>query len=307
LRRSCIGGHRRKMLEFEPVIPGDLKQCLEVLAEYGSDAAVVAGGTDLYVLMETAMKMPKSVIYIGNVRELRVAEEKDGWVSIGAAVTHAEIARLEETAGIDCLRAGARAVGSPQIRNIGTAGGNIANASPAADLYPPLLVLDAVVELRSLGGRRDVGLEEFVRGPGITSLKADEVITSIRFRRPQGKFYSGFAKVGLRNALAISVANAALLASSRDGRFDRVRIACGAVAPRPLRMKEVETLLIGRKPTDELIRQAADIASRECDPITDLRAGRDYRKQVAGVIVSRLIENACRELMGYGKEEIADA
>jgi CO/xanthine dehydrogenase FAD-binding subunit len=289
------------MVDFESVTATSLGECLEVLARYGSDAAVLAGGTDLYVLMETRMKTPRCVIHVANVPELK-AVKNDGEISVGAALTHSEIARLRETEDFDCLRAGARAIGSPQIRNVGTAGGNLANASPAADLYPPLMVLDAVLELKSASGSRRVGLDEFVTGPGITALRPDEVITAVRFSRPEGAFYSGFDKVGLRNALAISVANAAMVASFKDGRFDHVRIACGAVAPRPIRMRKVENLLAGQEPTDDLIIQAADITSSECDPITDIRASREYRRHVAGVIVSRLIENACRQLAGYGKE-----
>jgi len=295
------------MIEFETVMAGSLEECLETLAKYGSDAALLAGGTDLYVLMETGMKLPKAVIHTGGVKELKDSKVNGGCVSIGTAVTHSEIARLEVTEGVDCLRAGARAIGSPQIRNVGTAGGNIANASPAADLYPPLMVLDAVLELRSLRGTREVGLEEFVTGPGITSLGPDELITCARFKRPEGTFYTGFAKIGLRDALAISVANAAVTVTSKDGRFDQVRIACGAVAPRPIRMKEVEALLTGQEPSAELIKQAGDMTSKQCDPITDIRASRDYRRQVAGVIVSRLIENASRELMMDGKGGATDA
>ena len=294
------------MLDFESVTATSLEECLEALARYGSDAALLAGGTDLYVLMETRMKTPRCVIHVANVPELRVAEE-DGEISIGAALTHSEIARLGETADFDCLRAGAGAIGSPQIRNAGTIGGNLANASPAADLYPPLMVLDASAELKSRSGSREVAVDEFVAGPGITTLRPDEVISAIKFRRPAGEYYSGFAKVGLRNALAISVANAAIVASLKDGRFDHVRIACGAVAPRPIRMRKVEDLLAGQEPSSDLITQAGDIAKRECEPITDIRASRDYRRRVAGVIVSRLIENACRKLAEYGKEGDTDA
>jgi CO/xanthine dehydrogenase FAD-binding subunit len=295
------------MNEFEAVVAGCLEECLDALAEHGSDAAVLAGGTDLYVLMKTGMKLPRVVVSISGVQELRESAENSGYVSIGGGVTHSEITRLEATAGVDCLRAGAGAVGSPQIRNAGTAGGNMANASPAADLYPPLLVMDAVLELRSRKGSREIRLEDFATGPGMTDLEPDELIASVRFTKPDGAFYSGFAKVGLRNALSVSVANAAMASTARDGRFDRVRIACGAVAPQPLRLKEVEALLSGEAPTAELIRQAAEMTSKLCDPITDIRASRDYRRHVAGVIVSRLIESASRELMIYEKEDAPDA
>ncbi|HEC83288.1 MAG TPA: hypothetical protein ENI46_02230 [Firmicutes bacterium] len=107
-------------------------------------------------------------------------------------------------------------------------------------------------------------------------------------------FYSGYIKVGLRNSLAISVASAALLATFSDGRFEEVKVACGAVAPTPIRMKQVEALLAGKRPSDELTKEAGSVASRECDPISDIRASRSYRRHVTGVIVSRLVAEAAR-------------
>jgi CO/xanthine dehydrogenase FAD-binding subunit len=290
------------MLDIEAILPESLEQCQEVLCRRGKDTALVAGGTDLFVLIRAGLRRPGCVVYLGRIRELRRTTEHDGQVTLGPTLTHSELGSLEALNGIDCLREAAGAIGSPQIRNVATVGGNLANASPAADMYPPLLALGASLEVRGPTGRRQVGLEDFVEAPGKTGLQPDEIITEIRFTRPSKTFYSGFMKIGLRNALAISVANAAVVAQDGDGRLGDVRIACGAVAPVPLRMKKVEALLAGEALTEELIREAAAVASAECDPVSDIRASREYRCHVTGVMVSRLLREAAERLFGFGHE-----
>jgi CO/xanthine dehydrogenase FAD-binding subunit len=286
------------MFEFDCVRARDLGEALAVLARGGADAAVLAGGTDLHVLMRSGARKPRVVVAIAGIPDLRLCEAADGAVRLGAALTHAEIARHPRLAQVEALAQAARSVGSPQIRNVGTVGGNVANASPAGDLYPPLLVLDAKVVLASAGSRREVVLEDFVTGPGANSLAPGEIVSEVSFTRPPGKFHSGFAKIGLRNAVAISVANCALVATVAAGKFDDVRLACGAVAPRPIRMRKAEALLSGERLTAELVEEVSRAASAECDPITDIRATAAYRRQVAGALVARLIRAAWRDLTG---------
>lgn len=289
------------MKNFEAILPGDVAECLDVLAGHGSDAAILAGGTDLFVLMKMGIRTPNLVIYTGGLRELKRAERRDGRIVLGPAVTHSEVAGSQLLAGLEVLKAAAASIGSPQVRNLGTVGGNIVNASPAGDLYPALLALDATVVLKSTNGDREVALEDFVTGPGETTIEPDEMLVAIRFDEPggkgRGKVFTGFAKVGLRNALAISVANAALVARAEEGKLTGVRIACGAVAPTAIRMRGVEEVLEGESPTEALIEEAARIASSECAPLSDIRATREYRCHVTGVVVSRLIRRARTELL----------
>jgi CO/xanthine dehydrogenase FAD-binding subunit len=280
------------MNEFDAVVAQDIEQCLSLLAERGSGAAIIAGGTDLHVLMRGGTEQPGLLIHVGNVAELGQVSETGGRISIGAALTHSALARYAADKGIDCLALAAASIGSPQVRNAATAGGNIANASPAADLYPPLLVLDAVVRLRSSRRTRDVPLQEFARGPGVSVIEPDEMITEVTFEKPAQRCFTGFIKIGLRNALAVSIASAAIYAASTHGRIDCVRIACGAVAPTPLRMKRVEALIAGEAPSAELVKQAETEAAGLCDPLSDIRSSAEYRRYVTGVIVSRLIERA---------------
>jgi len=284
------------MKTFEAIIPGDTAECLDALARHGGDAAILAGGTDLFVLMKLGMKTPGFVIHTGDLEELRRVERRDGRIILGPSVTHSEAANSELLSTLEVLRAAAASIGSPQVRSLGTVGGNIVNASPAGDLYPALLALDATVMLKSTNGEREVALKDFVKGPGMTTMESDEMLIATSFDDP-GRVFTGFAKVGLRNALAISVANAALLCRADQGKLTGVRIACGAVAPTAIRMRAVEDLLEGEEPTEALIQEAARVASSQCDPISDIRATREYRCHVTGVVVSRLIRRARTELL----------
>lgn len=284
------------MRDPDVVIPENMEHCLETLESHAGDAVPIAGGTDLRVLMRAGAEEPPVLVWLGSLAGLRFIREDSGKISIGPIVTHAEVAHARVLDRIASLRKAAAAVGSPQIRNVGTAGGNLANASPAADLYPPLLTLDAEVVVKSRRGDRTIGLEDFAEGPGATDLGYDEIIAAIRFDAPPEGTYTDFNKLGLRNAVAISVANAAIFARAKGGRFDEVRIACGAVAPKAIRMRAVEDLLRGEDLTAELLREVAAATSGVCDPITDLRASADYRRRVAAVIVSRLVEDAWSNL-----------
>jgi CO/xanthine dehydrogenase FAD-binding subunit len=294
------------MKNFEAILPGSVPECVQALAEHGSNAAILAGGTDLFVLMKIGIKTPGLVIHTAGLEELRLTERRNGRIILGPGITHAEIAGSELLAGLEVLRAAAASIGSPQVRNLGTLGGNIVNASPAGDLYTALLALDATVVLKSINGEREVSLEDFVTGPGESTIEADEMLVAAGFVDPRrgidpgeaGSVFTGFTKVGLRNALAISVANAAVVARAGEGVLTDIRIACGAVAPTAIRMRETEELLEGKEPDDALIDQAARMASSECDPLTDIRATADYRRHVTGVVVSRLLRRARAELLG---------
>jgi len=289
------------MTGLVPLIPENLETCLEMLAEHGRDARVIAGGTDLFILVKAKTVSPRFVVPVGHIEGLKHASQKNRTVQLGAGLKHAEIANLGMLEDVPCLRNAARSVGSPQVRNAGTLGGNLANASPAADLYPPLLALEAQVEILKQGGRRVIGLDDFVRGPGMTVLLPEEIIGSVVFSRPDAPFVARHEKVGLRNALAVSVTSTALVARAEDGRFRDVRVACGAVAPTPIRLRRVEKAVEGERPDEDLFEEAASLAASECDPITDIRASRQYRCHVTGVVVSRLLRLAARDLLSYGE------
>lgn len=276
---------------FEAIVPSDLEECLDALERYGSRACILAGGTDLMVGLRSGARKPYYLVDISKLDELRSFERGNGFLRIGTLATHNEIA--EKASDIDCLCSAALSIGSPQIRNMGTLGGNLANASPAADLYPPLMVLDAQVSLKSKSGERLVSIADLPKAPSTTLLEPDEMIVNVSFRPPE-TFYSGFIKIGLRKALSISVATAAILATYKRQAFETVRVACGAVAATPIRLRSVEALLNGSSYSPDLLKQVAKAAQSECNPISDIRATADYRRYVTGVIVSRLVEQAAR-------------
>jgi carbon-monoxide dehydrogenase medium subunit len=299
------------MHEFELIRPRDLSECLQALAEHGEHASLLAGGTDLYILMETGLKSPGYVIDLGRLGELRYFRKEGGRYLVGAGATHADIASGFATGdregsegagangGLRCLSVAAGSVGSLQIRNTGTVGGNIANASPSGDIYPPLLALGATLSIVSSTGERELPLSEFATGPGLTVLGPDEMITRVGFAAPPDGAHTDFVKVGLRNALAISVASAAIVACGDGNVITDIRIACGAVAPRAIRMHEVEEVVAGSRPSRELVEEARRTAGALCCPISDIRGTAEYRRHVTGVIVSRLVEDALRRLTGY--------
>jgi CO/xanthine dehydrogenase FAD-binding subunit len=273
------------MNDFEVLRPRSLEECLDMLATCGEGGAPIAGGTDLHLLMQEGLRTPSPLIHIGRLGELRGCLEAEGRIHLGPALTHSEVAAAAVTEGIACLRAAAGSVGSPQIRNVGTVGGNLANASPAADTYPALMVLEAELKIAGPDGGRSVAIESFPRGPGLTVLRPGEMISDITFKPPEDRAVTSFHKVGLRNALAVSVASLAVYFTMDGRKVGSVRLAGGAVAPRPIRLRQTEELLLGEEPSPDLAAEAGRTAAGECEPVTDLRADVDYRRQVMGGLV----------------------
>jgi len=261
-------------------------------------AVILCGGTDLVVKMRKGLLSPKTLLDISDLDELREIRQTRGCIEIGAAVTFSQI--IEETIiceQIPILGMGLRKLGSTQIRNRGTIGGNLVNASPAADSAIPLLLLDAEVIIADPKGERRVQLEDFLCGPGKTVLKQGEFLNRIRIPIPEPNFSPFFYKVGRRKALTIAIASLGALLRMKNDAIDEIRLAAGSVAPVPLRLHRVETLLVGRMVTLQLIEQAKKIVPQCISPITDLRATADYRCQVISDLLARLLVHEYRELI----------
>jgi carbon-monoxide dehydrogenase medium subunit len=175
----------------------------------------------------------------------------------------------------------------PTVRNSATIGGNLADASPAADVAPPLLVLYAVLEIESINGKREVSLKDFFTGPRKTTLHDDEMITSIKIKSDSLNKNGCFIKLGLRQAMAISLASIAMILETEEEKVTDVRIAMGSVAPTPLRLINVEEFLINQKIDDILLEEAMKKVSETVKPIGDVRASADYRRYVSGVLFKR--------------------
>jgi CO/xanthine dehydrogenase FAD-binding subunit len=271
----------------------DLPAALSALAELGARAKILAGGTDVVVQLRDGHHADRTLLDISRVKELRRYERDGREIVLGALARYADIERSALTRGpLALLAEAARVVGGPMIRNAGTVGGNLANGSPAADIVPPLLALEAEVVLESARGRRRLPLESFFTGYRKNVLEPDELVREIRFAEPPASARGRFFKVGQRNASAISVvAVAAVAVPGHAGPASSLRIALGAVAPVPMRARRAEAVALGRPLTRETIRRAGDEAAAECSPITDLRGSEWYRRQVVRGLVERFLES----------------
>ncbi len=278
--------------------PTSLVQALAVLAD-GGGATLLAGGTDL-MPQSRAGRVPaaRTLLNIRRIPGLDGIVLDGGALRLGALVTLATL--LEHPlvrAHAPLLAEAADHFASDQIRNAATLGGNLCNASPAGDLAPPLLVLDAEVELASLGNAgavrsRWLPLAEFFTGPGRTQRTADELLCGVRFPLPPPGHRVRFYKGGTRPALDIATISIALAARrDADGSLHDVRLALGAVAPTPLRARRTEQILEGRRLDAALADEAAHCAAEEATPIDDVRASAWYRKELVHNMTRRMLED----------------
>ncbi len=259
-------------------IPQDLKELFEIKNK-NPDALIIAGGTDLMAQFHNIKKFPENIISISHLKDLSFIKEQNSFIEIGALTTHNAITSSKiVNKYIPVLSYAASTIGAPAIRNMGTIGGNIANASPAADLPPPLLCLDASLILTSSTSSRELKLYEFYRGYKNTALKSDEIIFSIKIPIPSSEEYIDFYKIGTRKAQSIAkLSLAGLIKKSKKG-IETVRLAAGSVAPIPLRLFEVEKHLAQKMLTRSTISNSCDILIRYLKPITDVRSTEEYRK-----------------------------
>jgi CO/xanthine dehydrogenase FAD-binding subunit len=272
-------------------IPGSLDDALSALAA-DPGATVLAGGTDLMVEVNDGRRSPRHVVAINRIDELRGVQVSDTDVTIGPATTYTELTAPPVADVLPALAYAARTVGSPQIRNAGTIGGNLATASPAGDTLPVLVALDASIGVASAAGQRTVPIREFFTGPKRSVLGPGELVVAVRVPRRRGP--QDYLKVGVRNAMVIAVASLAI-AVDLDGRA--IGIGLGSVGPTPLAADDASGWLAGRAEwrTDGF-RSAPDDASTfatmvaaAARPIDDHRSTGDYRRRAIEVLASRAV------------------
>ena len=272
--------------------PRDLPELFAMLGQPGAQA--LAGGTDLLVrlraLQAKGQAGPETLVRLDALEALRgVAQQADGTLRLGAASTHAELlAHPLVRAHLPELAAALAELGSPPIRNMGTLGGNLCTASPAGDTLPPLMALGAEVELTSASGARRMPLADFITGPGRTRLEPGEVLAAVLAPPAQGFQVRRFEKVGRRSALAVAVVSLAALLKLERGRVVEARLAWGSVGPVVWRCPEAEAVLAGQRLTLSALGRAAEVVRQRVQPIDDVRASADYRRQVAGNLLLRL-------------------
>ena len=284
------------MSSTEYVKPKDLSDLHRVMAEYGTRATVIAGGTNLIPDMRNGEKAPELLLDISDLTELSYIREDNGSIAIGAATTIAEMAAspvLLDTSPI--LASAAKQLGNPLTRNRATLGGNLANASPCADTAPPLLALEASVEILSPGKKtRQVPLSKFFKGYKFTDLVKGEVISGITFSKPDASTKSSHTKIGLRNAASICVASIAVALDMEGKTCRKARVAAGSVAPIPMRVTCVEKLLEGKEINATLLEECMAMVKEEISPISDIRGSLEYRSYVTSMILKRNLEHALK-------------
>lgn len=281
--------------------PATIEECCRILKEYGSDAKILAGGTDVVPRLKNKIWRPKAVVGISKLPDIdAITVQKDGLI-LGAAAQLRKISldsSLEKDYKVIMEAAGN--VSSMQIRNMATIGGNACNASPSADAIQGLMVMDAKAVITGSDGNREAAIEEFFTGPGTTVLKEGEFLLSFKVPAPKPGTGAIYKKFAIRGDTDISIVGVGCrLTLQKDGTIEEARISLSAVGPKPLRAFDAEKLLIGQKLTAELIEQAAEAAENSCTPITDQRATAEYRKQMVRVWTRHAIEEA--EVRAKGK------
>ncbi|MFB3109201.1 MAG: xanthine dehydrogenase family protein subunit M, partial [Candidatus Binatia bacterium] len=273
--------------------PSSVNEASEILRDRGPGGHFLAGGTDLIIAIKEKGLAPKYLVDLKRIPSLSdIREQPDGGLSIGALTTMRQV----ETSPIIVTRLpflaqSAAEVGSIQIRNRATIGGNMANATPSADVAPALLALEAKARVAGRSGERVMGLEQFFRGPGETVMELGEILLAILIPPIQAGLVGEYIKFSPREMMDLATIGVAVTLVLSGKRCEQVRIALGAVAPTPMRARKAEAVLSGQILTEELAEKAGHEASMECKPISDVRSSAEYRKEMVRVNTKRALLN----------------
>jgi carbon-monoxide dehydrogenase medium subunit len=282
------------MENFEYFEPKILKEAVRLLVKYKRGARLLAGGTDLMIEMKGGYVKPKYMINLKKIKGLdKISFGKKEGLSIGALVTWSTLLSSKPIHQYyPILRETASLIGCPQIRNIGTIGGNICHASPSADSAPALMIYEAQCVVAEPGRERIIPIEEIFAGVQKISLKQGEILTGFHIPTPETESKGCYLKFSPRKAMDLPIVGVGVLVRTSNGTFQDVRIALGAVAPTPIRAKKAERFLLGKTIDDDTIRKAAEEAANESKPITDMRASREYRLGLVKELTYRAIKQS---------------
>lgn len=282
------------MRRFEMILPDTVDDCLRILAERGPETKLVAGGTDLLPQLKNGLLKPARVIDLSGVDELRVLIAEDGrGFRVGASVTARRLERDPRIRALyTSLAESGALVGSVQVRNLATIGGNVCNAAPSADMAPPLLALDAEAVVAGPQGRRRVPLASFFLGVRRTVLAPNELLIEFIIPQPGPRSGGNYLRHTPRRELDIAIVGVASQVTLADGVCVKARIALAAVAPIPLRATAAEQALEGQRLTPERIEQAAALAVEAARPISDQRGSVEYRRHLVRVLTRRTLTTA---------------
>jgi len=279
------------MNQFKYVSSKTKEEVLKILEQEKSEACIVAGCSNVLPYIKDRKLPAKLLLNISDIEELNYVKKSEDEIYIGAGTTISDLINskiIKEECNI--LYQAAEQFADPTVRNRATIGGNLADASPAADMAPPLLALKAVLEVESVHKKREIPLKDFFLGPRKTVLPDDEMITSIKIKNYPINKNGCFIKLGLRQAMAISVATIAMVLEVEKNRVKDVRIAMGSVAPIPLRLFKTEEFLKSKEISDDLIKEAMQKVREEVNPISDIRASAEYRRYISGILFKRAFD-----------------
>lgn len=269
---------------------------MELVKSLGDTAKVLAGGTDLIIMMKEKMIKPEAIIDISDVDELKgIVCKKGQGAEIGACTTISEIEFSQELSKkYGALTYAAGELGSHQVRVMATLGGNCCHSSPAAETPTPLSALGARVVLSSLEAERELAVEDFILGNRKNALQPGEIVSKFILPEPAQKSACRYGYIGLRNAMEIDAVNMAVnITLENDGtKIKDAKLVMGSVSPRPLVSELIPGLLKGQSLTEELIEKAGEAAQSEAKPISDVRASAEYRRDVVGALARRLVKEA---------------
>jgi carbon-monoxide dehydrogenase medium subunit len=289
----------RRLPKFEYHAPASLAEALGCLTRY-HNAKVFAGGTDVFVSMKRREIVPEHLINLKGVEELKhISYHAADGLRIGGCVTIGELERSEIIKGTFCILDDAiQVMASPQIRNLGTIGGNLCSALPSADTAPPLIAMGASVKLTGSKGERTVLVEEFFKGPGESILEHDEILTEILIPSPPENSGGSYFKLMRRNAMDLAVVSAAafLILDGNKRLCNNARIALGTVAATPIRASEAEGVVIKKEIDEDLAAEAGKAAAQEARPRSSIRASESYRREMVGVLTKRAIMEAHKRI-----------
>ncbi len=280
------------MHHFDYHTPESLNQAFELMAESRGLARYIAGGTDLMPRIKQDVIQPGVLISLRWIEELQgIFLDDDVLVIKGSTLLRDIETSPQVQSAAPALQRAAHLLANVQVRNVATLGGNLVNASPAADSPPPLLVYESELLLTGPGGERSFAVEDFFTGPGQTCLQEGEILKEIRIPRKHNGSKTAFLKIG-RTAKDLALVNAAVLIELQGRTCNFCRLAAGAVAPVPLRLKSVEDFVTGQELTDSVLGQVRTMVRNEVNPISDLRASEAYRRDIAGTLITRGIKQA---------------
>jgi CO/xanthine dehydrogenase FAD-binding subunit len=280
----------KRLPKFEYHAPKSLPEALDLLAKYDGKARVFAGGTDLLVSMKRREVLPEHLISLKGIAELKGIRDGKERMKIGSLVTLGEIEHFKMIQDKFCaLWDAVQVMASPQIRNLGTIGGNLCSAAPSADTAPPLIVSDASVEIISSKGKRKVLVENFFKGPEESVLKPGEILTQILIPHPLEKSSGAYLKLMRRAAMDLGQVGVAVCLSLdlRKRTCRGARIALGAVGSTPIRALKAEQILLNKEINETVGKEAGKIAAQEANPRSSIRASKEYRKEMIEVLTKR--------------------